>query len=74
MLMPATEYSRVLLNVSKAVIAVALIVIVIPEAYKSYLRVQFPEFSEVLFYMFHYGPLVLIAVSSYPADRITKGT
>jgi len=47
--MPATVYNRVLLNVSKAVIAVVLIVIVIPEAYKSNLRVQFPEFSEALY-------------------------
>jgi hypothetical protein len=74
MLMPATVYNRALLNVSKAVTAVAMIIIVKPEACKSNLRVQFPEFSAVLFHLVHYGPLVLIAVSSYLADRATKGT
>ncbi len=74
MLMPATVYNQALLNVSKVVLAVAIMVIVIPEAYKSDVRVQFPEFSTVLFYLFHYGPLVLIAIGGYLADRATKGT
>lgn len=72
--MPATVYNRTQLNISKAILVVAVIIIVIPAAYKNNLNIQFPGYGTLFFYLFHYGPLVLIAIGGYMADRAMKGT
>ena len=72
--MPATVYNQTLLNLSKVVLVVAMVVIVVPDGYESDMRARFTEYSDYIFYLFHYLPLVLIAVGGYMADRATKGT
>lgn len=69
-----TVYSQTLMNLSKAVLVVAMLIIAIPETYENDMRSRFPEYSAYLYYLFQYFPLVLIAISGYMMDRATKGT